>query len=202
MCDGKICLCSIHNINSKQATQVLLQFLSLSIDLWPSWSSSETKIRCCCRLFCLLSSCARFENYAKLASLENVQLFEQPSSVLRVDPMISWLRNFKAIGRSKNFDNMMKKHAMACTLCKNWAFQQNLLSPAKNCLPKHWFAFENHHVRVVQKKVMHFSDKSIVTAHLFGSRFGSSRSTRYYLEKKGIFTKFSTITKGLLFVSQ
>ena len=46
-------------------------------------------------------------------------------------PMISWLGNFKAIGRSKNFDNMMKKHAMACTLCKNWAFQQNLLSPAK-----------------------------------------------------------------------
>ena len=28
-------------------------------------------------------------------------------------PMISWLGNFKAIGRSKNFDNMMKKHAMA-----------------------------------------------------------------------------------------
>ena len=27
-------------------------------------------------------------------------------------PMISWLGNFKAIGRSKNFDNMMKKHAM------------------------------------------------------------------------------------------
>ena len=81
-----------------------------------------------CRLFCQ-SSCARFENYAKLASLENVQLFEH--SEIERDPMISWLRNFKAIGRSKNFDNMMKKHAMACTLCKNWAFQQNLLSPAK-----------------------------------------------------------------------
>ena len=37
------------------------------------------------------------------------------------------------------------------------------------------------------KKVMHFSDKSIVTAHLFGSRFGIVVPARDTIWKKGNF---------------
>ena len=107
----------------------------LSIDLWPSWSSSETKMFCLSSFFArfpvldfkIMQSWLRWKMCNFLSSPTTLYVLEG----LRVDPMISWLRNFKAIGRSKNFDNMMKKHAMACTLCKNWAFQQNLLSPAK-----------------------------------------------------------------------
>ena len=60
--------------------------------------------------------------------------------------VISWLENFKAIVWSdqKFFDSPDKKHAMACKVCKNWAFQRNLLSSAHTHTQKNpkreWFA--------------------------------------------------------------
>ena len=61
--------------------------------------------------------------------------------------VISWLENFKAIVWSdqKFFDSPDKKHAMACKVCKNWAFQRNLLSSAhtqahKKNPKREWFA--------------------------------------------------------------
>ena len=60
--------------------------------------------------------------------------------------VISWLENFKAIVWSdqKFFDSPDKKHAMACKVCKNWAFQRNLLSSAHTHTKKNpkreWFA--------------------------------------------------------------
>ena len=57
--------------------------------------------------------------------------------------VISWLENFKAIVWSdqKFFDSPDKKHAMACKVCKNWAFQRNLLSSAhKKNSKREWFA--------------------------------------------------------------
>ena len=57
---------------------------------------------------------------------------------------VTWKFQSNRLVRSKFFDNPDKKHAMACKVCKNWAFQRNLLSSAHTHTQKNpkreWFA--------------------------------------------------------------
>ena len=43
---------------------------------------------------------------------------------------VTWKFQSNRLVRSKIFRQPDKKHAMACKVCKNWAFQRNLLSSA------------------------------------------------------------------------